>query len=553
MKKRIYRNMFALAVISVILTTILLMLTFYNVFNKQLENEVRTQAIFLQKTFNISSDNLEYLKLLKLTKQDFRLSLINEEGIVIYDSFEKTENMENHYNRPEIKEAFEKGFGQSTRFSNTLGEKTFYYAMKLHNNTVLRLAKTTNSVYEIIKSALPTIFIVILINFLLSNIIAMRLTKRIVEPINKIDLTEDQSDIYDELTPFIKTIKIQKHEIYKQFLTLEDRSNTIKAITENMKEGILILDKNGLILLVNNSVLDFFHANDDNYIGKNTLEFIRNIELQNSIKKALLGVGCDLTINFDNKIVQVFLSPVFTNGNMNGIIALFLDITAKANTEKMRKEFSANVSHELKTPLTIISGYAEMINNDMVKQSDVKNFAGKIKDESVRLITLIEDIIKISELDESTNSHQFVDFDLRAVAVDVVNQLKPLSENKNIIILISGNKKIINANNQMIFEMIYNLVENAIKYNKVDGHVTISIESDNSKTKIQVIDDGIGISSEHLDRIFERFYRVDKSRSKKTGGTGLGLSIVKHIVEYHGGTIDMESVVNVGSKITVVL
>lgn len=553
MKKRIYRNMFALTVISVLLTAALLMAAFYDVLNKQMESEVKNQAVFFEKSLNLSSDNLGYINSLKLTKQDSRLSLIKQDGTVVFDSFEDAAGMENHSGRPEVKEAFEKGIGQNTRFSNTLGEKTFYYAVRLADNTVLRLAKTTNSVYDIFISILPIITVIIVISFLLCNLLAVSLTRRIVEPINNIDLTKEQDAVYEELTPFIRTIKNQKKQINKQFLALEDRTNTIGAITENMKEGILILDKNGSILLVNNSALDFFHAGESDYIGKNTLELIRNIDLQNGIKKTLSGTGGDMTIQCGNKTVQVFLSPVFADNNLNGAIALFLDITAKASAEKMRREFSANVSHELKTPLTTIVALSEMINADMVKPDDIKNFSGKIKDESARLIALIEDIIKISEMDENISDKQFINFDIKAVALDVIRRLQLSADDKNVTLSVKGGKKTIYANEQMIFEMLYNLVDNAIKYNRADGSVVIDISDENGKTKIEVSDTGIGIENVHLNRVFERFYRVDKSRSKKTGGTGLGLSIVKHAAEYHGGTVSIQSNLNMGTRVIVLI
>lgn len=553
MKKKININMFLLTVISIIFTTILLMFTFYNVLNRQMERELKSQAIFFENSLNFSSDNLEYINSLKLTKRDARVSIIKPDGTVVFDSYKEAQTMENHSDRPEIKEAFAKGYGQSTRFSSTLGEKTLYYAVKLNDNTVLRLARTTNFIFDILTSVLPMTIAAIIISFLLCNILTVKLTKRIIEPINNIDLTKEQGSAYEELAPFIRAINKQKKQINKQFLTLEDRSNTITTITENMKEGLLLLDKNGSILLMNNSVLDFFQAGEDTYIGKNILEFTRNMDLQNGIKKTLSGAGCDITFRFDTKTVQVFLSPVFAKGILNGAIALFLDITDKAGTEKMRKEFSANVSHELKTPLTTISGYAEIINNDMVKPDDIKKFSGKIKDESARLVALIEDIIKLSQLDENVHKNEFTDFDIKAAALEVTRSLQPSADIKNITLSVTGGKKIINADNQMIFEMLYNLVDNGIKYNKVNGNVTVTVSDENGKTRIEVADTGIGIENVHLERIFERFYRVDKSRSKKTGGTGLGLSIVKHVVEYHGGTINIQSTLDTGTKIIVII
>ncbi|MDR2938797.1 MAG: PAS domain-containing sensor histidine kinase [Clostridiales bacterium] len=550
MRRRVYINMFFLTVSSIVITTALLMVTFYNIFNRQMEAEVKRQALFFEKVLDFHDSHLEYLNSLVATSGVIRVSLIDSGGVVIFDNFQDPKVMGLHLDRPEIKQAFEEGAGQAARFSDTLGEKTFYYALKLDNGSVLRLAETADN--NMLARSLPLVIIIVGLAILISYLLSGRLTKRIVSPINNIDLSNSNGFIYDELAPFAKMIKSQKEQINKQILELGDRAATIKTITENMKEGILLLDNKGAILLANDSVLELFNAGG-NYVGENTLGLIRSPELQKGIKKTLSGTGCDIPTIINNKNIHVFLNPVFANGVVNGAIALFLDITSKASAEKMRREFSANVSHELKTPLTTILGLSEMIYNDMVKHSDIKNFSGKIKGESSRLIALIEDIIKISEMDEGAGDKQFTNFDIKCVALEVIEQLYPLAESEGISISAVGSKSLIYANKQLIFEMLYNLVENGIKYNKAGGSARITVSTENNKTKIEVADTGIGIAEVHFSRIFERFYRVDKSRSKKTGGTGLGLSIVKHVVEYHGGSIDIKSVLGNGTTITILI
>jgi len=320
-----------------------------------------------------------------------------------------------------------------------------------------------------------------------------------------------------------------------------------------MKEGMIILDKKGVVLSANKSAVELFHASLGDYAGRNIVEFVRDAELLDNIKRAFLGQRCNTTLNFDKKVMQVFFSPVFEDQEINGVIALFLDITEKADTEKIRREFSANVSHELKTPLTTILGLSEMIENGMVKTQDINNFVLKIKNETSRLIDLVEDIIRISELDEKKCDSQFEQFKLVALAELIVDSLRLVAEEKGVNLKIVGGDFAVTANKTMIHELLFNLIDNGIKYNQPGGGVTVYLSHESNKTRIAVEDTGIGIPQQHIDRIFERFYRVDKSRSKKTGGTGLGLSIVKHVVQYHHGTVEIKSEENAGTTVTVII
>lgn len=403
------------------------------------------------------------------------------------------------------------------------------------------------------------IIFIIAIIFLACKSLASSITKKILHPINTIciedfskNLDSLSKNIYEELSPFIKIISLQKNQIEEQSILLNQNSNIINIIVKNLKEGLILIDKKGIILSANKSAVMLFKNSFSDYSKKNFLELVREQNLQKSIKETLSGNVCDTFIKFEKKYIQAFLSPVFTDDQITGAIILLLDVSDKRNAEKMRREFSANVSHELKTPLTTISGYAEMITNDMVKYEDIKNISLKIKNESTRLISLINSIIKISRLDEGINTNDNENFYISEIVKNVIQSLKIEISNKNISIDVSGDSLLKSSNKHLIFEMIYNLIDNSIKYNKDNGSIKVIISSGN-KTQIDIIDTGIGIEKKHLNRIFERFYRVDKSRSKKTGGSGLGLSIVKHIVEYFDGDVKIDSTKDEGTFIRITL
>lgn len=566
LKKQIYRKMYLLTTIAVVLTTLLLVVSFYRFFDMQMRNDVKARTTFFEKSLNYSADNIDYITSLKLTEDDTRLSIINQDGTVGFDSYKDHASLENHLDRPEIRQAFEKNYGEVKRFSETLNEETFYCAVKLSDGTVLRLAQTTSSIYSMFVKVLPLIVLIVILIYLLCNFIAVKLTKKIVAPINELNLDKAELQIYDELTPFIRTIFNQKEQIKTQLAVLENHATTITAITKSMSEGLIILDANGSIISVNNSVMDMFRTveltsgvkpintnNQIDFTGKNILEFTRDIDIIANVNNALNGNSSHNVISMSNRHYEMIASPVFQGDIIIGAIILFLDVTVKLNADKQRREFSANVSHELKTPLTTISGYAEMINNGMVQPPDIVTFSGKIKDEASRLLNLIEDIIRLSELDEEYASKQLEQFDVLSLATNIADSLKPSAKKKSIEINVTGTHGKLNANMRMIDELIYNLVDNAIKYNKVSGVVDIDITNTGKECIISVSDTGIGIAKVDQERVFERFYRVDKSRSKKTGGTGLGLAIVKHIVAYHNGIINLSSQDQQGTTIDVTI
>jgi len=540
MKKRIFSNMFTLIIISLLACSVVLCAVFYMQLSSSVQSEVRERANMLRET--VTAENYESLIL-----SDMRLTVIAPDGTVLYDDDQDAASLPNHIDREEISEALMSGVGESRRFSDTLGQETYYYAIRLGDGPVLRLAKTMNSIWGMFGGTIPIVSIVVLTMLVIGYFLAGSLTKRIVSPINKVNLEEKLSTPYDELTPFVQTISQQRARISQQISDLQNRADTISAIMDSMSEGVILVDRQGTLLSINKSAADIFtiHGLVD---GKNILEILRDVELYEAMRSALSGVRGEMNLVHSDKTYRVYFSPVPDRG----AIILFLDITEKSMSEKLRREFSANVSHELKTPLTTIYGNVEMLENGMVKETDTAQFYGKIKDEAARLITLIEDIIMLSQLDENTSDVATENVDLLFVADEVSRSLEPKAKKQNVDVTVLG-AGVLFANRSQMAELFYNLIDNAIKYNKPSGSVNVEVSEMKVGVKITVSDTGIGIPLESQIRVFQRFYRVDKSRSKKTGGTGLGLAIVKHIVMAYDGTIELQSSIDKGTIITVLL
>ncbi len=482
-----------------------------------------------------------------------RVSIIGANGAVEFDNAADPSEMDNHLNRPEVAEALEKGFGASERMSDTLGETTYYYAMRLPDGRVLRLSFTADTVQALLEGASLLFALCLAAALTASLLLANRLTRRIVAPLAAFNL-EDAAlpPPYDELAPFLGRIRKQKREIESSALALVERANTIKAINDNMKEGLLLLSRDGVVLTANPAALELFGAGEE-LVGKSILYASRDIELLEKVKLCLKGEKAMYSLSRGGNIYDVFLNPVLDRGERSGAILLFLDVTAQSLAERQRKEFSANVSHELKTPLTTISALSEMIVSGIAKQEDIQAFAEKIGAQSQRLIAMIEDIMRLSQFDEGGPLEEREEFDLSALAQTVVNSLAGKAAEKGVRVNVTGERFSLSANRRMIDELMFNLLDNAIKYNKENGEVELSLIRNGDTCTISVRDTGIGIPKDQLGRVFERFYRVDKSRSQKTGGTGLGLSIVKHIAERHGGYAAVESRVGAGTKITCVI
>ena len=540
MKKRIFSSMFTLAILSLLVCSVALCAVFYMQLSASVQGEVRERAAMLRGV--IPAESYEALAI-----SDMRLTVVAPDGTVLYDDDQNATALPNHADREEISEALRLGVGESRRFSDTLGQETYYYAIRLEDGSFLRLAKTMNSILGMFWGAIPIVSVVVLAMLAIGYFLAGRLTKRIVDPINKVDLETKLTAPYDELTPFVRTILQQRKHIAQQITDLQNRSDTIAAIMDSMSEGVILVDRQGMILSINKSASDIF-ATPHSVCGKSILEILRDLELNEAMQSALSGVRGEMNLLHGEKTFRVYFSPVTDSG----AIILFLDITEKSMAEKLRREFSANVSHELKTPLTTIYGNVEMLENGMVKEADQEQFYAKIKDEAARLIDLIEDIIMLSQLDENGGGIGMETVDLAAVAAEVVQSLASKASKQNVEVSVSGGG-LLSANDSQITELFYNLIENAIKYNKLGGRVKVEIAVAQNRARITVTDTGIGIPPESQSRVFERFYRVDKSRSKKTGGTGLGLAIVKHIVATYGGSIELKSGVDKGTTIAVLL
>lgn len=488
-------------------------------------------------------------KNLRDSLSDIRVSIIDSTGKVLIDNTADVGALPNHIDRPEVADAFKYGKGESSRVSETQNTLIHYYAIKINGNQVLRIAQEEGNLSRYTAHIILIFAAVLLIVICACIFIARRLTKRIIMPLNDINLDGDVVvDTYDELSPFVRKIEEQKRRIEQHLSEVELSENITDTISENLDEGLILIDKTGDILSVNENALSLFEQNGD-FTGKNIVELSRNITIGECIKRALAGEHFYHDMEISGKYYQILFSPTA----QGGAIILFLDVSERTFAEKRRREFSANVSHELKTPLTTIYGYAEMMGGNMVKESDITAVSGKIRDEAARLITLINDIIKLSELDEGERHRDFSYFDVTEVSKNTCARLATQAVARDVKVVCNSESVMLCGDVSMIEEMMYNLVENAIKYNHTGGNVDIDILKQADRVKIEVTDTGIGIDAEHLERVFERFYRVDSSRSKKTGGTGLGLSIVKHIAEYHGGYILADSTPNLGTKITIVI
>ena len=545
MRKRIYSGIMILIILCLISLSVLFCFVFYN----QLSNTVRTE---LRQRSEVFTDNTsrEVLDIFTGEKgMGVRITLISSGGIVLYDSNGDAETMPNHLDRTEVKDALENGYGEIRRFSETLGEETYYYAVRIADGNVLRISKDTSSILGIVMDSLPYMAIVLFAVIIIGYIFAGSITKRIVDPINKVEINADMISPYEELAPFIRTISQQREHIETQMEELRDRTSTIEAIMHSMQEGMIIVNQKGVVLSVNKSAEIFFDMKGE-ITGKNILELFRNLDLIDNVRKALNDIRGEMNIEHGESVYSVFFSPV----QNSGAIIIFLDITERVSVERLRREFSANVSHELKTPLTTIYGNAEMLSNGMVKSGDEMLFYKKIQDETSRMITLIDDIILISKLDESDSGidELYEDILLDNIAAEAISVLSQKADEKNITINFNSSGIHMLANRSQIYELFFNLIDNSIKYNKQGGQVDVDIRNTgSSKIQISVSDTGIGIPKDAQSRVFERFYRVDKSRSKATGGTGLGLAIVKHIVLAHKGKIKLESEIDKGTTISI--
>lgn len=564
MKKRIFVVLTAALMSSIIILCLSSTLIYYNFYKIQSENGIKALAnLFVNTGFN--PDNLSG-DLIKNIPYEVRVTLIDSEGNVDFDT-RKNLKFENHLDREEVKEAFASGTGEATRKSDTLGKDAYYYAIK-YKGYVIRFSREFNNISSVFISVVPYVVVIAFALIVMSTVIASKLSESLIKPVNSLveslnvlkrnEKSVDVPEIeYDELRPIARTIKDLSYELWGYIASLKEEKETISLITENMVEGMILLDNYLNILSVNKSAINILNHEFVLDKTKNILQLTRNSEIISAIEtvKSNKSPSASVTITTSNqKHYKVFVNHAKSNNFVCGIIVLIVDVTESIKVEEIRRDFAANVSHELKTPLTTIKGFGEMLSAGIITdRSDISRYGSTICREAERLILLINDIIRLSEIEEAGSVKEKTPVDLLECVEEAENVLQKIAAEKGVSIEIDGESAVVNGNKSYLNELVLNLADNAIKYNNVDGHVWISVKNFDSKAVLVVKDDGIGISKEHQERIFERFYRVDKSRSKQTGGTGLGLSIVKHIVNFHNGTISLKSEEGMGTEITVSL
>ena len=553
MKRKIYLSISLLTIAVLFLSAALVLSGCYEHFNTQIQEQVRSETRLLAQCLNNAEDDVSYIQTFDSAGIGNRFTLIDADGTVLYDSV-ASQDIENHADRTEVQLALERGYGEAVRFSDTLGSEQFYYAQRLDNGHILRLSSETGSIYQMFLDIIPLLIRLLILLLIIALLVAAKLTKNIVAPINAIDFVHpENSVIYEELSPFVTHITDQNTQIMHQIEEITQQKNRINVITQNMQEGLIILDKNALILSLNKNAAKVFGVKAAAVLGKSFLNVSRDLKINDCVSGALNGENRNIVHEFGGRVYRLYCNPVYENEEMNGVILFMVDINDKYSAEKIRREFSANVSHELKTPLTSISGYAEMIASGMVKPDDVGTFAQKIQKESLRLLTLIDDIIKLSSLDENAHDEEsFETVNLKAVISETLDILSRQIAEKEIKTAVNAQDIQIEGNTSMLSELVYNLCENAIKYNTEGGELRVNLYKNDTGKVLEVTDTGIGIDKKYHERIFERFFRVDKSHSKKTGGTGLGLSIVKHIAELHHAALSIESELGKGTTIRVV-
>lgn len=547
MTKRIFRTIFFVTISVFIASIILFMTVLYNYFSGVQQNQLRIQTDLAAQ--GVQDEAKKYLE--KLHIQNYRITWIGTDGNVLYDSVSAVDKMENHFEREEVKEALVNGYGESSRYSSTLTERYLYSAKRLSDGTVIRLSVTQNSLLVLTLGMLQPIIVIFAIAIVLSAFLASRLSKKIVKPLNELNLDEPlNNDDYDELSPLLHRIDIQQRQIKNQSDELRQKQIEFETVTSGMTEGIVLLNNKGIILSINRAADDLL-STEHSQIGKDILSVNRNLELSELLHKAENGMYAEKIISLKDGKYRLSVNPVISNEEISGIVLLIMDVTEKERSEQIRREFTANVSHELKTPLHTISGCAELLSNGMVKQEDNIRFSNQIYTEAQRMIQLVDDIIKLSYLDEGVVDMKCEKIDLFELAGNTIKTLVPIAENYGIKIELSGGPAVLCGISQLINSIVYNLCDNAIKYNQKDGSVFVIVKNEKDFVILSVADTGIGISEEHQKRIFERFYRVDKSHSKEIGGTGLGLSIVKHAARLLDAKIELQSTQNKGTTITV--
>ena len=546
MTKRIFRATLLVGVAVLIASLTLVMGALYSYFGRVQESQLRDELSLA--VVGVEQNGTDYLR--KLRSDQYRITWLRADGAVLYDTQADAESMENHAQRQEVQQALATGEGESSRYSDTLLQKTVYYAKRLPDGTVLRLSAIRVTTGVLVLNMLQPILLVLAAALILSGVLASRLARRITEPLNRLDLEHPlENDTYEELAPLLRRMEHQRRQIDRQMDELRRRSEEFEQITGSMNEGLVLLDEAGVILSINPAARRLLDA-AENCVGQDLLTVDRDVALSDALRQAAEQGHSEFRGQRNGREYQFDVTRIQSEGRMAGTVLLVFDVTERAFAERNRREFTANVSHELKTPLQGIIGSAELLENGLVKQEDVPRFIGHIRSEAQRLVTLIGDIIRLSQLDEG-EPMPAEPVELLALAREAAESLQSAAAARNVTITVEGEPVELTGVRRLLYEIIFNLCDNAIKYNTDGGRVQVTVTKENETAAVTVRDTGIGIPPDQQDRVFERFYRVDKSHSKASGGTGLGLSIVKHAVQYHHGTIHLQSEVGKGTEIRV--
>lgn len=547
MFKKIFRSSLLTAMIVLLASIFLIMGILHGIFENQLEDQLQKETAFVATA--IENEGISYFD--NLSKDGDRVTLIDRDGTVLADSQVDVSKLENHGDREEVKQAETEGRGQSVRYSSTMTEKTVYYAQKLDNGQILRISADQFTIVTILLGISQPIAIVVIAAIVLSLILSTNVAKHIVEPINDLDLDEPmENTVYDELSPLLRKIAHQNSTIEEQLKEARQKQEEFRIITDNMSEGFIVIDNQMKILTYNAAALKLFGA--EQKTPENILALSRSKPFRDAIYKSLDGEHSQAEMTTDERVYSIISNPVYdTEQEVIGAVIVVIDITEISRREQLRREFTSNVSHELKTPLTSISGFAEIMKSGGTDEATVVDFSRSIYDEAQRLISLVSDIIKLSELDDGTIEYEPETVDLYTLSLEIASRLSPQAQEKKIHFTVNGEKAEITGVKKILDEIIFNLCDNAVKYNRSGGDVKVSVKNSADTVTVTVSDTGIGIPTAQQDRVFERFYRVDKARSKSIGGTGLGLSIVKHGVMYHNAQISLESKENEGTTVVI--
>ena len=548
MTRKIFLSIMAAAAVVLLCSVLIIMGCLYDYFGGVQERQLEDELALAQTGVECSGKT--YLKALE--GESYRLTWIAPSGEVLFDSQADESSMENHAQREEVRQALETGEGQSSRYSSTLLEKTIYYAKKLTDGSILRISISRATAGVLVMGMLQPMLVVLAAALILALVLAKRISARIVAPLNRLDLEKPlENDTYEELSPLLTRINQQRRQIDAQLRTLQQKKDEFDQITASMNESLVLMNEKGTVLSINPAARALFHAEPD-CVGQDFLTVERSHEISCAIRRALEEGHAELRVERGGREYQLDISRIESEGTVIGAVLLAFDVTEQAFAERNRREFTANVSHELKTPLQSIMGSAELIENGLVKQEDMPRFVGHIRTEAARLVTLIEDIIRLSQLDEG-GELPFEPVDLKKLAEEASASLASAAAEKQVTIRVHGDDRQITTVRRLASEIIYNLCDNAVKYNREGGSVDVTIDGAAHGAVVTVQDTGIGIPPEHQSRVFERFYRVDKSHSRQSGGTGLGLSIVKHAVQYHHGTVELHSEEGKGTTICILL